>query len=69
MMKLPQATWIETFVEDVTDKITGLPILKELAWFVNTVHQKILEKLVRTHTNLVLGRVWMTTFIIYYRGT
>ncbi len=104
MMKLPQATWIETFVEDVTDKSTGLPILKELAWFVykvsgvmcsesacdhcwsierwihsntvhqklverNTVHQKLVEKLVRAYTKLVLGRVWMTSFIIYYRGT
>jgi len=33
MMKLAQATWIETFVEGVTDKSTGLPIFKELAWF------------------------------------
>jgi hypothetical protein len=33
MMKLPQATWIETFVEGVTDKSIGLPICKELAWF------------------------------------
>jgi formylmethanofuran dehydrogenase subunit D len=33
MMKLPQATWIETFVEGVTDKSTGLPIFKEIAWF------------------------------------
>ena len=33
MMKLPQATWIETFLEGVTDKSTGLPIFKELAWF------------------------------------
>jgi hypothetical protein len=104
MMKFPQATWIETFVEGVTDKITGLTIFKELVWFVykvsgviysapacehcwsiercihsntvhqklverSTVHQKLVEKLVRAHTNLVLGRVWMTTFIIYYRGT
>jgi hypothetical protein len=37
IMKLPQATWIETFVEGVTDKSTGLPILKELAWFVYKV--------------------------------
>ena len=97
MMKLPQATWIETFVEGVTDKSTGLPIFKELAWFMykvsgvmcsasacehcwsiegwihskrrNKVHQKLVEKLVRAHTNLVLERVWMTPFIIYYRGT
>ena len=33
MMKLPQATWVETFLEGVTDKNTGLPIFKELAWF------------------------------------
>jgi hypothetical protein len=33
MMNLPQGTWIETFVEDVTDKSTGLPIFKELVWF------------------------------------
>jgi hypothetical protein len=25
MLKLPQATWIATFVEGVTDKSTGLP--------------------------------------------
>ena len=31
MMKIPQATWIETFVEGVTDKSTGLSIFKELA--------------------------------------
>ena len=97
MMKLPQATWIETFLEGVTDKSTGLPIFKEVAWFAykvsgvmcsasacehcwsiegwilskrrNKIHQKLVEKLVRAHTNLVLGRVWMTPFIIYYRGT
>ena len=33
MMKLPQATWIETFLEGVTDKSTGLPIFKEFVWF------------------------------------
>jgi hypothetical protein len=38
MMKLPQATWIETFVEGVTDKSTGLPIFKELASFTHKVH-------------------------------
>jgi hypothetical protein len=82
MMKLSQATWIETFVEGVTDKSTGLPIFKELAWFAykvagvmcsasacencwsfegwihskrrNKIHQKLVEKLVRAHTNLVL---------------
>ena len=105
MMKRPQskinllAIWIETFLEGVTDKSTGLTIFKELPWFFvqglwcpvmcsasacehcwsiegwihskrkNKVHQKLVEKLVRAHTNLVLGRVWMTSFIIYYRGT
>jgi hypothetical protein len=33
MMKLPQVTWIETFLEGVTDKNTGLTIFKDLAWF------------------------------------
>ncbi len=33
MLKLPRATWIATFVEGVTDKSTGLPLLSELAWF------------------------------------
>jgi hypothetical protein len=33
MMKLPQKTWIETFVEGVTDKRTGLTIFKEFVWF------------------------------------
>jgi len=103
MMKLPQETWIETFVEGVTDKITGLSIFKELVWFTykvsgvmcsasacehcwsiegwihskrrNKLHQKLVEvtveKLVRTHTNLVLRarRVWMTSFIIFHHGT
>ena len=32
-MQLPQATWIETFLEGVTDKITGQTIFKELVWF------------------------------------
>jgi hypothetical protein len=32
-MKLPQTTWIKTFLEGVTDKSTGLSIFKELAWF------------------------------------
>ncbi len=31
MIKLPQATWIETFLEGVTDKSTGLPLFSELA--------------------------------------
>ncbi len=99
MMNLPQATWIETFVEGVTTKTPDCPYSRSLtgSWFVykvsgvmcsvsacehcwsierwihskrrNTVHQKLVEKLVRANTNLVLGRVWMTPFIIYYRGT
>ncbi len=78
MMKLPQTTWIETFLEVVTDKSTGLTILKELTkvsgvmcsesvcehslaiegWIHskrrNNLHQTLVEKLVRAHTNLVL---------------
>jgi hypothetical protein len=41
MLKLPQATWMATFLEGVTDKSTGLPLF----------------------------RVWMTHYVIYYRGT
>ena len=32
MINLPQATWITTFVEGVTDKSTGLPLFSEIAW-------------------------------------
>ena len=33
-LNLPQTTWIETFLEGVTDKSTGLPLFSsELAWF------------------------------------
>jgi hypothetical protein len=81
-LNLPQATWIETFLEGVTDKSTGLPLFSELVWFVykvsgvmcsvsvcehywsiegwihsqrrNRLDQKLVEKLVRPHTNLVL---------------
>jgi hypothetical protein len=81
-LNLPQGTWIETFLEGVTDKSTGLPLFSELAWFVykvscvmcsasacehywsiegwihsqrrNRLDQKLVEKLVRAHTNLVL---------------
>jgi hypothetical protein len=33
ILNLHQATWISTFVEDVTDKNTGLPLFSELDWF------------------------------------
>ena len=33
MMKLSQATWIETFLEGVIDLSTGLTNFKDLAWF------------------------------------
>ncbi len=33
ILKFPQATWIATFVEGVTDKSTGLPLFSELVWF------------------------------------
>jgi hypothetical protein len=84
MMKLSQASWIETFVEGVTDKITGLSIFKDLVWIVykvsgvmcassvcencwsiegwihskrrNKLHQIFVEKLIHTHTNLVLSK-------------
>jgi hypothetical protein len=81
-LNLPQETWIETFLEGVTDKSTGLSLFSELVWFVykvsgvmcstsacehywsiegwihsqrrNRLDQKLVEKLVRSHTNLVL---------------
>jgi hypothetical protein len=34
---LEEETWIETFLEGVTDKNTGLPLFSELAWFVYKV--------------------------------
>ena len=37
MMKLPQSTRIETFLEGVTDPSTGLPVSKEIPWFVYKV--------------------------------
>ncbi len=33
MLKLPQGTWISTFVEGVTDKNTGLLLFSEFVWF------------------------------------
>ncbi len=85
-LNLPQATWIKTFLEGVTDKSTGLPLFSELVWFVykvscvmcstsacayywsiegwihsqrrNRLDQKLVEKLVLTHTNLVLRESW-----------
>ena len=82
MLKIPQATWIATFLEGVIEKSTGLPLFSELVWFAykvsgvmcsasafehccciegwihsqrrNRFHQKLVEKLVRSHTNLVL---------------
>ena len=32
-LKLPQTTWISTFLESVTNKITGLPLFSDLVWF------------------------------------
>ena len=106
ILKLPQSTWIETFLEGVTDQsdrndssypsgpqwffqvtikthsFTGLSVFQELVWFTykvsgvmcstsvcdrcwsvegcihsqrrNRIDKKLDEKLVRTHTNLVL---------------
>jgi hypothetical protein len=81
-LNLPQGTWIETFLEGVTDKNTGIPLFSEFVWFVykvsdvmcsvsvcayywsiegwihsqrrNRLDQKLVEKLVHSHTNLVL---------------
>ena len=45
MMKFPQATWIETFLEGVTDKSTGLSIFKEIAWFAYKVSGVMWQRL------------------------
>ncbi len=47
MLNLPQATWITTFVEGVTDKSTGSQRR-------NRLDQKLVEKLFRVHTNLMM---------------
>jgi hypothetical protein len=81
MIKLPQPTWIVTFLEGVT-KSAGQPLFSELACFTykvsgvmcsasasenywsiqgwihserrNKLDQKLVEKLIRSHTNLVM---------------
>jgi hypothetical protein len=52
ILKLPQATWIATFVEGVTDcwSVEGWIHSQRR----NSLYQKLVEKLVRAHTNLVL---------------
>jgi hypothetical protein len=42
-LNLPQATWIETFLEGVTDKSTGLPLFSELAWFVTSCTRSLVS--------------------------
>jgi hypothetical protein len=37
MLRLPQATWIATFLEGVTDTSTALPLFSELVWKVSGV--------------------------------
>jgi hypothetical protein len=68
MFNLPQATWISTSLEGVTDKYTGLPLFISVSvcehclsiegWIHsqrrNRLDQNKVEKLVHTHTNLVL---------------
>ena len=53
MMKIPQATWIETFTSACEHcwSIEGWIHSKRR----NRLHQTLVEKLVRAHTNLVLG--------------
>ena len=66
-MKLPQATWIEAFLEGVTDKSTELTMRSlsacEHCWSIegwihskrrNRLSQELVERLLRAHTNLVL---------------
>ena len=72
-MKLPQATWIEAFLEGVTDKSTELTMRSlsacEHCWSIegwihskrrNRLSQELVETLLRTHTNLVMRESWDT---------
>jgi hypothetical protein len=63
MMKFPQTTWIETFVEGVTDKSTGLPIFKELVWFVYKVSDVMCSVTPCDHCWSIEG--WMITTTKY----
>ena len=54
-LNLPQATWIETFLEGVTDKSTGLPLFSELAWFVYKVSGVMYSTFVCEHCWSVEG--------------
>jgi hypothetical protein len=70
MLKLPQATWITTFVVGVTDKNTGLPLFSELAWFTYKVSGVMCSASVCENYWSIEGwRVWMTHDVIYYRET
>ncbi len=68
MLKLPPATWIATFVEGVTDKSTGLPLFSELVWFTYKV-SGVMCSVSPYGFTLSWGIVWMTHYVIYYRGT
>jgi hypothetical protein len=69
MLKLPQATWITTFLEGVTDNSTGLPLFSELVLFAYKV-SGVMCSVLFAHTQAwCWGRVWMTHYVIYYRGT
>ncbi len=51
-LNLPQATWIETFLEGVTDKSTGLHLFSELVWFVYKVSVSCARRLRVSTTGL-----------------
>jgi hypothetical protein len=69
MMKLPQTTWIETFVEGVTDKSTGLSIFKELPLFAYKVSGVMYSESVCEHCWSIEGWIHSKRRNIYYRGT
>jgi hypothetical protein len=69
MMKFPQATLIETLLESVTDKITGLSIFKELPLFEYKVSGVMYSESVCEHCWSIEGWIHSKRRNIYYRGT
>ncbi len=61
-LNLPQATWIETFLEGVTDKSTGLPLFSELVWFVYKVSGVMCSPSACEHYWSIEG--WITEVVI-----
>ena len=66
MIQIPQGTWIETFLDGVTDKITGQPHLQGAHWchVIRFCLCWLRDSFTNTQT-WCWGRVWIQFFIIY----